>query len=181
MREPLDEPRLRRFMRRLGESGGAARVYLTGGATALLHGWRPSTIDVDLVMVPEEELLLRAIQRLKEELQVNVEIAAPSHFIPELPGWELRSRFLAREGSVDFYEYDLHAQVLAKIERGHAKDLEDVRHALGEEAVQPAELWRLFESIVPELHRFPAVDVSAFRRRLEEAVGRSSTGPPPPP
>jgi hypothetical protein len=167
MREPLDEPRLRRFMRRLGESGSGARVYLTGGATALLRGWRQSTVDVDLLPVPEDDLLLRAIQGLKEELHLNVEIAAPSHFIPELPGWEARSRFLAREGAVDFYEYDLYAQVLAKIERGHASDLDDVRHALADGAVDRAELRRLFEAVEPHLYRFPAVDPRRFRQRLE--------------
>ena len=170
MREPVDALRLRRFMRRLGESGGAARVYLTGGATAVLRGWRTSTIDIDLVLVPDDDLLLRAIQELKDELQVNVEISGPSHFLPELPGWEGRSRHLATEGRVQFYEYDLYAQVLAKLERAHAKDLEDVRHAMRDGEIKPAELWRLFEAIVPQLHRFPAVDPKSFRRRLEENV-----------
>jgi len=170
MREPVDLLRLRRFMRRLGESGGAARVYLTGGTTAVLRGWRRSTIDIDLLLVPDDDLLLRAIQELKEELHVNVEIAGPSHFLPELPGWEERSRPVAVEGKVHFYEYDLYSQVLAKIERAHVKDLEDVRHALSDGEVKAAELWRLFEAIVPQLHRFPAVDAKSFRRRLAEAV-----------
>lgn len=171
MREPVDVVRLRRFMRRLGESGGAARVYLTGGATAVLRGWRPSTIDIDLLLVPADDLLLRAIQELKEELHLNVEIAGPSHFLPELPGWEERSRHLADQGRVHFYEYDLYSQVLAKVERAHAKDLEDVRHALGDGEINRAELWRLFDAIVPQLHRFPAVDPKSFRKRLEEAIG----------
>lgn len=171
MREPVDALRLRRFMRRLGESGGAARVYLTGGATAVLRGWRPSTIDIDLLLVPDDEVLLRAIQELKEELHVNVEIAGPSHFLPELPSWEERSHHLATEGKVHFYEYDLYSQVLAKVERAHAKDLEDVRHALGDGELRRAELWRLFDAIVPQLHRFPAVDRASFERRLESAIG----------
>jgi hypothetical protein len=167
MREPIDAFRLKRFMRRLGESGGTARVYLTGGTTAVLRGWRPSTIDIDLLLVPDDDLLLRAIQELKEELHVNVEIAGPSHFLPELPGWEERSRLVAREGNVHFFEYDLYSQVLAKIERAHAKDLEDVRHAMGDGEVKREELWRLFEAIVPQLHRFPAVDLKSFRKRVE--------------
>lgn len=44
------------------------RVYLVGGATAVLLGWRPTTIDVDLVMRPEDDTLLRAIAGLKESL-----------------------------------------------------------------------------------------------------------------
>ena len=44
-----------------------------GGATAVLHGWRASTIDVDLKLVPDDDALLRALPRLKEELHVNLE------------------------------------------------------------------------------------------------------------
>ena len=175
MYEPVDALRLRRFMRRLGESAGVARVYLTGGATAVLRGWRSSTIDIDLLLVPDDDLLLRAIQALKDELHVNVEIAGPAHFLPELPGWEERSGHLATEGKVHFYEYDLYSQVLAKIERAHAKDLEDVRHAMRDGEIKPAELWRLFDAIVPQLHRFPAVDPKSFRKRLESLVGPRDT------
>ena len=33
----------------------------------MLHGWRASTIDVDLKLVPDDDALLRAMPRLKEE------------------------------------------------------------------------------------------------------------------
>jgi len=36
-----------------------ARVYFTGGATAVLLGWRASTIDIDLQIVPDQDRLLR--------------------------------------------------------------------------------------------------------------------------
>lgn len=38
----------------------AARVYFTGGATAVLAGWRGSTVDVDLKFEPESDALLGA-------------------------------------------------------------------------------------------------------------------------
>lgn len=86
MRGLVDVERLRRFLRALGAAAERpARVYLTGGATAVLGGWRESTVDVDLVFVPEDDSLYRAIPRLKERLAVNVEIASPAHFLPELP------------------------------------------------------------------------------------------------
>jgi hypothetical protein len=50
-----------------------ARVYLTGGATAVLHGWRVSTIDVDLKLVPDDDGVLHAIPKLKERLSMNIE------------------------------------------------------------------------------------------------------------
>ena len=96
-----------------------ARVYLTGGATATLEGWRASTIDIDLKLVPDDDALLRAIPELKESLQINVELAAPIDFIPVADGWEDRGRFIAQEGRLAFYDFDLTAQALSKIERGH--------------------------------------------------------------
>jgi hypothetical protein len=68
-------------MRALGRAARRpGRVYLTGGATAVLDGWRESTIDIDIKLVPDDDALLRAIPELKESLQVNVELAAPASF-----------------------------------------------------------------------------------------------------
>ena len=77
MRALADADRIRAFMRALGRASRApARVYLTGGATAVLSGWRTSTIDVDLKLVPEDDALLRAIPEVKESLQINLELPA---------------------------------------------------------------------------------------------------------
>ncbi|MGH2454506.1 MAG: DUF6036 family nucleotidyltransferase, partial [bacterium] len=73
MRELADAARIRLFMQALGaEADAETRVYFTGGATAVLLGWRASTIDVDIMLVPERDTLLRAIPRIKESLRVNV-------------------------------------------------------------------------------------------------------------
>lgn len=83
MRGIADAERIHRFMQALAAAAEAeGRVYLTGGATAVLIGWRPTTIDVDIKLVPEHDSLLRSIPRLKESLQINVELAAPDQFIP---------------------------------------------------------------------------------------------------
>ena len=101
MRELADDERIRRFLRELGASADKETVvYLTGGATALLEGWRSTTVDVDLRIEPESDALLRALARLKDALSINVELASPADFIPVPAGWEDRSPFVAREGSV---------------------------------------------------------------------------------
>lgn len=146
-------------------------VYLTGGATAVLEGWRGMTVDVDLRLEPESDALLRALARLKDELMVNVELASPADFIPVPEGWEDRSPFVAREGSVTFRHFDLAAQALAKLERAHERDLADVRAMLDRGLVDRAVLLETFEQIAGELHRFPAIDPAAFRRRVEERLG----------
>lgn len=177
MRTLADERVVRRFMRAFGaEAPEATRIYFTGGATAVLEGWRESTIDIDLRMVPERDALFRAIPRLKEQLKINVEIASPDHFIPVAPGWEERSPFIAREGKAFFHHFDLYAQALAKIERGHAQDGEDVQQMLGRGLIQPERLLRYFQEIEPQLYRYPALDGDTFRDAVERTVG----GDPPP-
>jgi len=174
MRPLADRPRVERFMEALGDAARSpARAYLTGGATAVLEGWRGSTIDVDLKFVPDQDELLRAIPRLKEEIGINVELAAPDQFIPELPGWRERSRFIRQVGQLSFFHYDFYAQALAKLERGHDKDLSDVSRMMSEGRIEPNELLRLFGEIEPRLHRYPAIDPATFRRSVEEFVAQS--------
>lgn len=172
MRRLTDGERLTRFMRALGRAADSeGTCYFTGGATAVLLGWRRSTIDVDIRLVPESDVLLRAIQRIKEDLEINVELAAPDDFIPVPSGWEGRSLFAAREGMLTFYHFDPYSQALGKLERGHDQDLGDVRAMVEHGLVDPPRALELYEEIEPELFRFPAIDPPAFRRRVEAAFG----------
>lgn len=169
MREVADADRIRRFMRHLGpEADTETRVYFTGGATAVLLGWRRSTIDIDIRMVPETDRLLRVIPLLKEELRINVELASPADFIPVPVGWEDRSLFIASEDKIAFYHFDPYAQALAKIERSHAQDLEDVQALVRMGLVDRRHALEYFERIEPDLYRYPAVDPRSFRRAVEE-------------
>lgn len=171
MREPVDADRLHRFMRELAiRSRAVGRVYLTGGASAVLLDWRASTLDVDITIIPEDDRVLRVLPELKEALQINVELASPAHFIPPLPGWEDRSPFIRREGTLSFHHYDFYSQCLAKIERGHRKDLLDVANMFSSGLVEPQRLLALFEQIEPELYRYPAIDAVVFRRSVLSAL-----------
>jgi hypothetical protein len=106
MRPPVDEKRIRIFARELGRvARGPARIYLTGGSTAVLEGWREATIDVDL-----------------------------------------------------------------RIERGFEQDLADVRSMLSAGLVETPRLQALYERIEPDLYRYPAIDPSAFRRKLDSVL-----------
>ncbi|MGH2371856.1 MAG: DUF6036 family nucleotidyltransferase [bacterium] len=137
----------------------------------MLLGWRPTTIDVDIKIIPESDELLRAIPRIKESLSINVELASPADFIPVPPGWEERSRFIAHEGSAAFYHFDLYAQALAKVERGHAQDAEDVRTMLQLGLIEPDRALQYFEAIEQELYRFPAIDPPSLRKAVEAIFG----------
>ncbi len=157
-------------------ASGSVHVYLVGGTTAVLLGWRTTTIDVDFVMRPEDEGILRAVPALKESLAVNLEMASPVDFIPVPAGWEDRSPFVAQEGRVAFHHFDLYAQALAKVERGHRYDLEDVRQMIERRLIEPRRAIEYFARMEPELYRFPAIDPPSFRRAVEEAFAVRSAG-----
>jgi hypothetical protein len=172
VRELADEERIRHFMQALG---GAARedgdCYLTGGATAVLLGWRSTTIDVVIKLEPEQDEVLRALPGIKEELSVNVELAAPADSIPLPRAWRDRSLFVARERRLSFRHFDLYSQALAKLERGHTQDVDDVREMVSRGLVDEGHLRSSFAEIEPELYRFPAIDPVDFRRSVEEFPG----------
>jgi hypothetical protein len=171
VREIATRHRIEIFLRALADSAVVpTTVFLVGGATAVLVGWRETTRDVDLVIHPESDALLRAIPALKERLSLNVEFAAPDQFIPVVAGWEERSPMVERIGKLTVRHYDPTAQALAKIERGHARDLDDVRAMLARGLVTPDGLHAAFNAGVDRLYRYPAVDPDSYRRALQSVL-----------
>jgi hypothetical protein len=148
-------------------SRSPGKVYFTGGATALLLGLRQQTIDIDIKFEPEPKGAFEAIAFLKNKLDVNVELAAPSDFIPATPDWQQRSLFIAAIGQLEFYHFALAFQALAKLERGHAQDLKDVSDLVKGRFVSPKELRDLFHQIEPMLVRYPAIDPGQFSVKVE--------------
>ena len=169
MRSEMDKAKLETFMIELGKRvRGAGTIYLTGGATALWYGWRAATIDVDIKPDPEPAGLFEALAKLKNELDINIELASPDQFIPAVAGWQGRSVFIARHGAIEFFHYDFYGQALAKLSRRYERDLHDVRAMLADELINIDELRRKFENIEPQLIRYPALDAQLFRANVME-------------
>lgn len=171
MRERLTADSLQEFFRALAaEARTPARIYLVGGATAVLLGWRSSTVDLDLKIIPDSDEILRVLPQLKERLRINIELASPDDFIPPVPGWENRSQFIQQEGKISIYHYDFYAQALAKLERRHGFDSSDVAHFFDSGLITPVKVLEFYSAIEGELHRYPAVNPRSFRRAVEQAV-----------
>ena len=167
MRSYTTVQKVESLMVAIGKSSvGEGRIYFTGGVSAVLCGWRETTIDVDVKFDPEPKGIFESIPALKERLDVNIELAAPDQFIPPLRGWRDRSRFIAQHGNVEFYHYDFYSQALAKIERGHRRDACDVASMLESNLVEESRLWELFLEIESDLIRFPSIDPEVFRQRV---------------
>jgi hypothetical protein len=107
VRSPADPERIRDLARELGKAvAPGTRMYLTGGATAVLEGWRESTVDVDVRFEPDSDAALARIGEIKKQLSVKVELASPLDFLPALDGWKGRSRFRFREGNLEVFDFD---------------------------------------------------------------------------
>ncbi len=175
MRHVADAQKIREFMRVLSlETSIDARVYFTGGATAVLLGWRSNTIDIDVKIVPDDDRIFRAIPLIKDVLQINLDgrLSSPIDFIPVRPDWEERSLFIAQEGKLTFRHFDLDAQALAKVERSHTQDLEDIDEMIRRQLIDPQVAVEYFNAIEPELYRYPAVDPRSFRLAVEKIFER---------
>lgn len=169
MRTETDKDKLERFMIELGKRVlGPGSIYLTGGATAVLYGWRSMTIDVDLKPDPEPPGLFEALAVLKDELDINVELASPDQFIPPPSGWRERSLFIARHGMIEFFHYDPYGQALSKLQRRHERDLQDVHSLWRAGLIQKDRLRELFTLIKPQLIRYPAIDPVVFETVVME-------------
>lgn len=172
MREPVDATRVQALARLLSAAVREdTTLYLTGGSTAVMEGWRGSTVDVDLLIEPESDEVLRRIATAKEELDVNIEHASPPDFIPELPGWRERSPFVLQEGRLTVRHFDPYSQALSKIERGFEQDLVDVAEMVSRGMVDSKRALELFAEVEPELFRYPAIDPASFRSKVEWALG----------
>lgn len=176
MRQPVTAARVNEFMKALGSGvRSPARIFFVGGVSAVLLGWRDSTVDIDLKTIPDRDDILRQLSALKERLEINIELASPGDFIPELPGWEERSQFIRQEGKLKFLHYDFYAQALAKAERGHKKDLKDVNEMIRSKLIDAERLLEFFDQIEDDIQKYPALDAASFRRQVERIVGASRT------
>lgn len=70
----------------------------------------------------------------------------------------------------------VHAQALAKIERGHTQDLQDVEAMQRLALIEAGRLSNLFDAVEPDLARYPAIDPASFRDQVREAL-RTLGGP----
>ena len=154
-----------RELARAAPAGESFRVYLLGGGTAVLSGWRTATVDADLYA--DDDAVFRDIQGIKERLGLNIEFARPEHFVPPLAGSAGRHVFIERVRDVEFYQYDPYAQLLSKVVRGFRKDLLDAERFVASGMVDPARFRELVEGIPDAAYaRYPNLS----RLAVEEAV-----------
>jgi hypothetical protein len=160
-----------RELARSADPNRSYRVYLVGGGTAVLEGWRESSIDADLYTRQDE--LFRDIQGIKERLRVNVEFARPEDFVPPLKGSETRHVFIETVGRVSFYHYDPYAQLLSKVVRGFARDLTDAKAFVDSGMVDPKRFKDLVEDIPESIYsKYPRLSLQSVRAAVDDFLAK---------
>ena len=150
------------------------RIYLVGGGTAVLEGWRESSIDADLYAKQDD--IFRDVQGIKERLHLNIEFARPEDFVPPLEGTESRHVFIETVGRVSFYHYDPYAQLLSKVVRGFARDLADARAFIASGMVDPEQFRQLVAAVPESIYsKYPRLSSAAVRAAVDDFLSGLST------
>jgi hypothetical protein len=174
VRDKLTREGLRDLMQELARCAprrGSYRVYLVGGSTAVLSGWRPSTIDADLYS--DDEAIFRDVQGIKERLGLNIEFARPENFVPPLARSANRHVFIETVGRVSFYHHDPYSQLLSKVVRGFNRDMQDAESFLASGMVD-AERFRALVRGIPEgtFAKYPALSRKAVLEAVDQFLAR---------
>jgi hypothetical protein len=148
---------------------GTYRVYFVGGGTAVLQGWRASTIDADLYSDKDE--IFHDVQGIKERLQLNIEFARPEDFVPALAGSNDRHVFIETVGKVSFYHYDPYAQLLSKVVRGFERDIADAKRFLDSGMVDAGQFRALVDRIPDAAYaKYPSLSRDAVREAVDSFI-----------
>ena len=170
MRPNVDKKAIESFLQRLGRTfRKPGRLYLVGGAALVHAGVRPGfTQDIDIqVGEANEGDLIISIQRLIQQMQINIEFASPKDFIPLPSQWETHAQYVGRYGQIEVFYFDFYSIALSKIERGTTRDIEDVKLLVQQQRIDLDELDATYQEVLAQLGkgRYPKITPERFAER----------------
>lgn len=170
MRPNVDKQAIESFLQQLGRAfRKPVRLYLVGGAALVHAGIRLGvTLDIDIQVGSENEgNLIVGIQRLIQQMQINIKFASPSDFIPLPSQWEAHAQYVGRYGQIDVFYVDFYSIALSKIERGTTRDIEDVRLLVQQQRITLEELDAAYQEVFAQLGkgRYPKITPERFAAR----------------
>lgn len=172
MRTGLDEPKLRAFIREVGEAAqGPGRVYLVGGATALLLGVREQTVDIELKLDPEPKAIFEGIARIKERLSINGSSPRPTCSCRRSPVGESGASSSRGVGRWSSSTTTSMRKPWRRSSEVTTRTLPTPARSSGSAKSMSALLLELFGAIQPDLIRYPAIDPQDFEVRVREFCG----------
>jgi hypothetical protein len=126
----------------------------------------PFTFVIPTTITNEGELIV-AIQRLIQQMQINVKFASPVAFIPLPTQCETQARLIARYGMIDVFYFDSYSIALNKIERGNSRDIADVKLLVQRGINTLSELDVAYQEVLSQLGRgrYPRITPQRFSER----------------
>ncbi len=172
MRQRTDQARLTRFLNALGgRMRRPVRLYLVGGSVLIDLGFRESTLDIDYVADADDPAVLaeleQAVRALKDELDVNVELASPADFLPIPPSVLGRSRFVGQYGQLSVYYYHLPSLVIAKAARGLEQDMADAEWLISSGEVAWSDIEATWHEVIASPTGWMRHEPAAVEQRLD--------------
>lgn len=162
MRQNVTRADIEKFLNALGKAyRKTGRLYLAGGAALVHMGLRSgSTLDIDVVIeASDEDEMVTAIRRLKEQMQINIEFASPADFIPIPSQWAAHAKYIGRYGKIDAFYFDLYSLALSKIARSSDRDLVDVRLLVQRKLITLDELDVAYQEVLPRVGKRPYINL----------------------
>jgi len=170
MRPNVDKKAIESFLQQLGRTfRKPGRLYLVGGAALVHAGVRPGftqDIDIEVGGANEGDLII-SIQRLIQQMQINIEFASPKDFIPLPVQWETHAQYVDRYGQIEVFYFDFYSIALSKIERGTTRDIEDVKLLVQQQRIALDELDIAYQEVLGQLGkgRYPKITPERFTKR----------------
>lgn len=166
MRQNATGADIEKFLNALGKAfRKPGRLYLAGGAALVHMGLRSgSTLDIDVVIeATDEDEMVKAIRRLVEQMQLNIEFSSPEDFIPLPSQWMAQARYIGRYGSVDAFYFDFYSLALSKISRGSDRDLIDVKLLVQQKVITLEGLDAAYNEVLPRMGKRPYINLNPQR------------------
>lgn len=177
MRPSVDKTAIESFLQQLGRTfRKPGRLYLVGGAALVHAGVRPGFTQDIVIKVggANEGELIVAIQRLIQQMQINVEFASPADFIPLPTQWGMHAKYVGRYGGVDVFYFDFYSIALSKIEQGNSRDIADVKLLIQQGIINLNELDAAYQEVLAQLGqgRYPRITPQRFSERYQDVRKR---------
>lgn len=175
-RKRITKEIIQSFMKSVGKVlKKRATLYLTGGSTAILYGFREGTIDIDIAGDMDE--LFSHISKMKERLQINIEMAKPTDFVPSLKDEKNRHILIGTFGKATFMHFDPYALAFSKIVRGHATDIADAKALMTSKLVDAKKLCAMVKRLSDhDFAKYPRLNRPAIEAAIE-SFAREFSGP----
>lgn len=150
------------FLQQLGQRyTQPAELYLIGGAALCLLGNSRTTLDLDFVgddLPPAAERALRTfrgeLEKLADELQIEVEAVPLEQFIPLPVDANMRHQSIGEFGNLRAFIFDPYSIALSKLDRGFPTDLQDILFLIQQDIIEPVQLRAALEQALIQAVEF---------------------------